>query len=342
MFEFNKTKEQESARDFLHFLLNAYGSVSKPPNKVIEQVFDAWETWEDSGTDKPLDTKNIVENNIDYFVFYYKDIISICELEKQISNPIEFGIIPINNFNAFCHTLKNNDRAIIVDEKLIVFFTEAIISIMSCVYTKPNKKEVDFFESFILRQLDCFFFRGEKSKDSIKKNTEDFLKVIKRDYDMTEVGSYFSMAFTVFIICHEISHILLNHSKQKKMYDFNKKTGDSFSVAFDYKSYKEEFDADEYGYKLFLQVIKNSNKADHAKLTEYYNRAPLIFLELIDIAYTYAVSKGIKIEHSNTHPPPLERKQKLINLYSEELHSHGVELYEGFMEFSQHIRKVIS
>ena len=331
----------KTGEDFLSHLASLYGR-GQLHSKVVDFAQEAWDEWEKNGTSKPDDVKSVAEDPLHTYRVYYRDILSVCNIQNVDSSSVFFSLLLIKNLNAYATTTGNKDKVIVFDENLVTFFTALIISIMVANYTDPSDSELEVFDDFIFTNFDDFFNRSNPNVS--KKNEEyrsTFMKIIKRDYKFTEIGSYFSMAFTVFIICHEVSHHILGHSIKKRMYSVPNNNNE-FEIPLNTPSHEEEFEADLHGYKLFLELIDNNDQAEVAIIQQAFNRAPLMFFEILDLAQLYSENKIGSSFKSESHPSPKVRKQKMLDFYEVDLHGHGLELYNGFMNYSARLRKKIA
>jgi len=338
---FSLKDEIKTGQDYLRYLEEVFG-VSTPHPDALKFTKEAWNKWEKQGTSQPNNIQEIASDPLHTYRIYYQDILIACPIENIKPDSVYFSLLPLKNLNAYANTTTNQDKVIVFDEDLITFFTAFIIAVMIAVYTDTTDLEVEFFDRFILARLEDFYsLTKSRTEASNKQYTEDFMKIIERDYYFTQVGSYFSMAFTVFIICHELSHHILGHSTKKRAFAIPENNGESIEIPINSPSIKEEFEADSYAYKLYLELIKNRDKIKVAQLTEAFNRAPLVFFELMDIVQTYAEYKTGQSFKSDSHPHPQQRKERLMNQYDSGLHHFGEEFYKGFMGYSAHIRKKI-
>ena len=332
-------EELKTGQDYLNHLNRIFGKSKTHPD-ALDLTLQTWKKWEKQGTSQPDNVREIVDDPLQTYRVYYQDILTACHIENISPDSVFFSLLPLRNLNAYANTTANKDKVIVFDEDLITFFTAFIIAVMVAVYTDTSDDEVEFFDNFILARLEDFDNRAKsRTEESNKKYTDDFMKIIERDYYFTQVGSYFSMAFTVFIICHELSHHILGHSTKKRVFAIPENNGESIEIPVNSPSIKEEFEADTHAYKLYLELIENRDKIEVAQLTDAFNRAPLVFFELMDIVQTYSENKTGQPYNSESHPHPQQRKERLINQYDSGLHHFGEEFYKGFMGYSAHIRK---
>ena len=336
---FSLDEEIKTGQDYLSYLTSVFGA-SKLNPEAVELTKATWEKWEKQGTSQPNNIQEIASDPLQTYRVYYQDILTACHIENINPDSVYFSLLPLKNLNAYANTTLNQDKVIVFDEELITFFTAFIIAVIVAVYTDTSDDEVEFFDEFILNSLDDFFSRTKsRTKDSNKKHTQDFMGIIERDYYFTQVGSYFSMAFTVFIICHELSHHILGHSTKKRVFAIPENNGESIEIPVNSPSINEEFEADTHAYKLYLELIENRDRIEVAQLSDAFNRAPLVFFELMDIVQTYSEYKTGESYRSDSHPHPQQRKERLIKKYDSGLHHYGEEFYKGFMGYSALIRK---
>lgn len=330
-----------TAQDFINYLDEVYGR-TKINAKTVDDAIEAWQTWENQGMSQPQNVIDVASDPFATYQAYFDDILTACDLAEIDASLVYFSLIRIKNLNAYANTMPNTDRVIVFDENLISFFTAFIITAMVSVYSQSSKVDIKQLDDFIISNLSSFYHETT-AKIQQEKDTfaSDFMQIIKRDYKLTEIGCYFSMAFTVFIICHELSHHILGHAEDKRLYMVKNTQGEQCSIPLNTPAHQEEFDADAYGYQLFLDLIEKVDQVQSAKLSQAFNRAPLIFFEIIDIVQLFAQQQGIHQQGSDTHPEAMERKKRLTEYYEERLHPDGIALYQGFMKFSKHIKGML-
>jgi len=343
MFDVNT--KLETGQEFLNRLQSIYGeaTVNQRSRKSVAFV---WDIWDKQGISKPKNLQEVTSDPFGVFKGYYDDIVSLCDIDMINVNNMYFAYVPTRDLKAYAVTAENNDHVIIFDQDLIHFNNTFIITVLVAVYNGIGKSKgqtlrLDQFMSTLLHD----FYHGFQNRSlEAEQKFEDFYirDILQLDYQMAEYGSYFGVAFTVFIICHEMAHHALGHSKEKRMYEFNV-GGDALAgIPVDTPAHQEEYDADEYAYRLFLELIDKKDLATNAILAEAFNRAPLILLEILDIAHLYIEKKTNIVQQSDSHPPPALRKRRLVQIFKSELHEHGLELYEGFMGYAEHIREQLT
>lgn len=328
------TKRLNNAEDFIAHLNGRYGK-TKLDERTLEHVHDTWQEWENQGISRPKDTIDTASAPFERYRAYFDDIITASEIPLN-SKEIYFALVRLKSLNAYASTLPNNDKVIVFDENLISFSTAFIVAAMVAVYSNPSEKEILIIEQFILDTIEDFYI--SQQTDTKKQQYSDaFISIIKKDYKLTEIGSYFSMAFTVFIICHELSHHILGHTTEKCMYAINT-NNTTTDLPLNNPSQKEEFDADHYGYKLFLELIEKADIVETAKLSQVFNRAPLLFFEIVNVTEHFGHQYGHPQTLSNSHPTPLKRKKHLLNSYENKLAADGEKIHAGLLNFIQHIK----
>ncbi len=331
-------EEPKTAQEFIDDLNEIYG-ISAVNERTVMDVNETWDEWDQQGTSKPDNMQEVASDPYAIFRSYFDDIMQACEISEIPPESIYFSLTPIKNLNAFANTMPNADKVIVFDNNLIAFFTAFIITTLLAVYSDPSAEETEELESFLFSTLNTFH-QKEQSQQENEIYAKQFMTIIKRNYELTKIGSYFAMAFTIFVICHELSHHILGHSEEKRMYLTPQKNQETKapSIHFNTPAYQEEFQADEHGYKLFLELIEKVDQVESAKLSQAFNHAPLMFFEIIEIVQLFAHSKGVSPQESDTHPQPMERKKYLLSRYKKTLNSEGEELYTGFMGFIDYIK----
>jgi len=173
------------------------------------------------------------------------------------------------------------------------------------VYNPVQNEEQDRVVSFVNNIINNYVkhTKFDARDDNITR------LLTKNDYETTEFATYFFQSIKIFIIAHEISHHILGHTKGaiRKNMVIN---GVKVEIETDKRDKHCEFDADELGYKIFLEVMNTTdNSIDVAYCKYRFEFAPLFLFDLFDRLDTL---NGMQAKNYITHPTPTERKQSLL------------------------------
>jgi len=336
MFKFDTANL--SAEGYILDLKKKFGIAKKSSNETIQLANNAWDEWEKQNVTKPKNTEEVITEHLDIFHKYHADIASVGDkLHGYDSGATTFFILPWNELNACAVTLLNGEKVILLDTRLISFLNELAILVVVSTCCSKSEKDVVFYENYFFKLLDNYLTKPKEL--NTRSSTNDFVSIIKKDYELTEMGAYCASAFLTYILCHEISHHILGHSEHKiEVSLLNMMEADDV-IEINAPLINQEYEADMYGYDIFLEVIKKRSKLQTIKLSEEFDLMPLIFFELIDLLNTYALKQGMASHDAKTHPNPLDRKKRLKKHIDITGEVKGNEFYEVFMGFSLHMRE---
>jgi len=121
------------------------------------------------------------------------------------------------------------------------------------------------------------------------------------------------MAMSAFVICHEIAHHTHGH--------IGKATNK-----------QHEYEADQQGYKYFMQVIEAFDQTQYLKVSDNMLAAPCLLMDYFDFAERwYAQQQGLShITESVSHPLSSKRRQALEQHYAHHWGEEAHNLYGGF------------
>ncbi|MCK5901856.1 MAG: hypothetical protein KAG28_01795 [Cocleimonas sp.] len=324
----------QTAPDFIQYLENIYGR-SAVNNHTLDDLNDVVNLWKRQGIPLSIDTAKMEADPQRIYRAYFDDILQACDLNDIATDCIFFTLIDIKNLNAYASTLPNKDRVIVLDENLVSFFTCFFIASLVAVYSKPSAHQSDQLEAFLFDTL-AHFANPQHSVQQKKDYASRFKKIIQVDYRLTEIGCYLSIACTLFILCHELSHHLLGHTENRCLSP-NSAEDQRIAQMLNTPNHNEEFAADHYGYDLFLSLIENVEQVQFAKLSHAFNRTPLLFFEVIEIVHNIQPKKESALQQKDTHPPPMKRKSQLLSHYQHQLHGDGEALYDDLMPFIRYL-----
>ena len=293
---------------------------------AVKFANSAWDSWEEQGFSRGNDTSDVIAQPHIIFNNYYSDIIKANNLEYK---EIYYCLAKTRELNAYASTTQNGDYVVVFDSELYAFINDIIITCIVCVYSHPSDGEIEFYFNHIFNLL--LEFKGLKKSNLPDKAGNEFLKIITKDYELTMLGSYCGAAIYAFIICHELSHHMLGHTKLSKikMAVFSKNNTEYFDM--NETSFKEEYEADEMGFKLYVNVIKKYENLDNLKINNQFFSIPLFFfkiLELLELLDLFSENTT----NNNTHPNPKLRHQRLKDIKNSINFIENTEFYDALME----------
>ncbi|TAN68129.1 MAG: hypothetical protein EPN17_09815 [Methylobacter sp.] len=305
---------------FVELLESVSGlGISNP--RAVRLANAAWDSWEKQGVSRGKDTDDVIHQPHLIFKKYYLDIVKANNLKNK---NVHFCLARTKELNAYANTTKNGDYVVVFDSELYTFINDVIITCIVCVYSHPSDDEVDFYFSHV---YDLFLqFKGFTIKKSSEEQGDDFVKIITKDYDLTMLGSYCGAAIYAFIICHELGHHILGHTKKGKVKKAIFSENTEVSIGFNKTSIEEEFEADEIGFHLYTNISKEYENLKDLKLNNQFISVPLIFFKLLEILNIIRKSSGESHPEPNLRYMRLEQIKKTLNI------EEDTEFYEALME----------
>ncbi len=175
----------------------------------------------------------IIGNDIEKIAFYSQSMRSVSAFAGkdfvQFDQQIDFWLF------TFCH----------------------MITILACKVIDDDE-----FED-IIKQI-CCNLNIMRNPYLHEKNREQFKPYLFRHSDCLELSHAMSRAMIVFILCHEVAHISLEHSKVKQ-------------------SKESEFEADALACKFYLKIIEHKHNAGIIFIHEKLLFSPVILMRFFDI-----------------------------------------------------------
>jgi len=161
----------------------------------------------------------------------------------------------------------NNQHTILIPELWIGLF-KSIIALLSCLEINLQQKNNEEIGNNYLTLLTCIdsFCKRDLPSD-VQRETDECIKVL--DEHFTELADLLYSIFA-FTICHELSHIILDHHNKKQ------------------DIYKREYEADSHAYMMFLKLIEQFRygKTNHPmamSFQDYVAYAPMIFMRILEM-----------------------------------------------------------
>lgn len=223
--------------------------------------------------------------------FYYEEIL------EKINIPLKNTVFSHGSIRQLIAKVKQNQNQsndIYFDEQLDFWISSMCFLNSIATFTLPtpenDKEQKELLFAILTTYRMPYAFEFEK---------ELMLPFIKRYKEFLLFSHDLSKAMIVFVLCHEIAHILLEHFEDKL------------------DAHTTEFEADHNGFLLFKKVITHTDKTRYIAMQDMFLGAPIVFFYYIHLAEKYAESMNGVSPSRETHPAPLERASKLKTLLSE-------------------------
>jgi hypothetical protein len=297
----SKRRIEDIKRDFYNLF-----KILVPSNSSVNLTKNLWDNWENANFTRP-NVDDIAAHTIERNRQFFHEIVKIAgkALKKDLN--IEYCPFILNDYN-FSAISADDGYLVLIDEAffgMLFFLILIFIFDMRDLIQEEDKSNI---MSFINNTVDIYI--NHKYFNAPDSNIT--FSLTKKDYDTAEFATYFSKSIEIFIIAHEISHHILGHTKEtiKK----NMVIGDhNVEIEVDKREKLCEFEADELGYKIFLEVMNTTdNSIDVAYCKYRFEYAPLFFFDLVG---RLDELKGMQANNYITHPTPTERKENLLKHY---------------------------
>lgn len=223
--------------------------------------------------------------------FYYEEIL------EKINIPLENTAFSHGSIRQLIARVKQNQNMsndIYFDEQLDFWISSMCFLNSIATFTLPtlenDKEQKEAFYAILTTYRMPYSFEFER---------ELILPLLKKHKELLLFSHDLSKAMIVFVLCHEIAHILQEHFDDKL------------------DNHTTEFEADHHGFLLFKKVITHSDKTGYIAMQDMFLGAPIVFFYYISLAERYVESMSGVSPSRETHPAPLERAAKLKTLLNE-------------------------
>ena len=178
---------------------------------------------------------------------------------------IEF-VFYSGNVTSILLEINDNQHTIFIPELWVCFFRNILVQ-LSCLkinLQQENKDEIGNNYLTLLICVDSFCKRNLPSY--VQNEIDECIKIL--DGHFAELADLLYSIFA-FTICHELSHITLNHHNKSDIY-------------------QREYEADSHAYIMFLKLIEQFRygKTNHPMATafqDYVAYAPMIFMRILEM-----------------------------------------------------------
>jgi hypothetical protein len=219
---------------------------------------------------------------------YYGAIVRVTGLPEALS---EFRAAGWRKVNAFVPITQNKQGIVYFDEQLDAWLlvVAQLVTIMACKQLEPN--EVGALISAFIDNLDVAMnpFLHEVTRRRFKG-------FICRYLDCMEIAVPLRRAMVVFVICHEIAHIMAGHH--------NLPGAPSRPI---------EWEADRIASDLYVKVVQAGLDAHPISIHPKLAGAPILMMHSFDLILKRRIQRGERLKTKTGHPLGVERAEALLS-----------------------------
>jgi len=227
----------------------------------------------------------------DHIVQYYRDH---CALSTKVTS-VYYKTIEIN---LQIKKINDDEIAIYVPEKWANFFRDTLALLCTMHEDWNDHEQLGNIYTALLVYIDGFYRRGWGASVGSRETVDKCIRVLEGHF--TEISDLLFSIFA-YAICHELSHIVLEHDKQ------------NISVI------ERETEADTHAYIMFLKLIQNYLQGNDQEIAitecfqHYVANAPQILLRLYATIHSY-LSTVHEEKRLQEYPDFLLREKTLFDL----------------------------
>ena len=169
--------------------------------------------------------------------------------------------------------IENQKNNIYITDNWILFFRDVLVLLSSLEFTLQQKDNEGIGDNYLnlLICIDTFCYRGKSGTSPYSKEIDVNIKKLNGHFQ--ELANLLFSIFA-FAICHELSHIVLNHQ-----YEENDKR-------------QREYEADSHAYIMFLKLIEQFQNGETShpmaiSFQHYVACAPAIFMRIYEMIASF-------------------------------------------------------
>lgn len=254
--------------------------------------------------------RNLILNRLQVI---YDKMVTMCDkLSISLANPATVGHLPIGDLNACATQAPNRDNIIILD----MFLSKVLLDTCSALFgfaILRHNDEVTNENLLPYLMLILNAYAELSGDDNFQIDSSSIPDLINLPPQQISHAATMAEAISLFILAHEYSHHHLGHLKETKIINIGLKNKNT-QVSFFIRSHQQEFEADQLAMDIFLKCSMESSDFLLFRNLSILKYIPLLFFDIL--AAFELIRKG-NITSSISHPSPLLRKEKLINVIKE-------------------------
>ena len=253
----------------------------------------------------PFDRKATEDLGTNLYEVMFAELVEVLDLE--ITTPdFHSGVYP--SARAFS-ALTNEGRPVVALDMVFDFWIASLHHIVAvCTFSVPSEAEQRRIATDITRLFELFRdssdFRRAREPISHYVLAEEYVDIIK-------VSSPMGRASLVFVMCHELAHLSLDHHGEAP-------------------GPEQELEADREAVRLFKQVLAKGQieRCKHIHIDPKVMCAPVVFTMILELFESWLEAQGLDLS-STMHPPASKRTVQLRVLLQGEFNDVAAEIAFG-------------
>lgn len=215
---------------------------------------------------------------------------------------------------AFSARTTSGENAVAIDSvfDFWVFFSAIIVCVTT--FTAPDQDERRLLAKDIRTLFELFL--AKRDYLTVRLELAHYLLNPKYNGPILSMASGMARAMIVFVLCHELAHVVLDHHDNEE--------GDDASM---------EFEADALAAEYFLKVVEHGKVTNQTYIHVFppLACAPLVLTMIFELYETWLESVGLGRSTRDTHPPAIERTKRLQDILQRHLDDKADEIAIGAM-----------
>ncbi len=235
----------------------------------------------------------------------YAELVQVLELEGAVPDFHSGVFRSPRAFSAYTPS----GRPIVGLDMIFEYWMTSLHHIVGVLaFTVPDKTE----ERRIARDVTSLFGLFQNSGDFKRVRGPIAYYYLAQHYaEIIRISNLLSRASLVFVMCHELAHLQLNHHGRAAGPD-------------------QELEADRRAAELFKHVVAKGqeNRLGIIHIDPKVMCGPLIFTMILELFEAWLISRGVDLS-GGTHPPASERTAQLQPLLQDEFNDVAADIIQG-------------
>ncbi|MGI4741315.1 MAG: hypothetical protein ACRYG7_39620 [Janthinobacterium lividum] len=270
---------------------------------------DLWDNWEKDGVTRP-DIQQIATDVDTLESKFFEELTALTsELEGRPLHVAYFSFITLH-YN-FAASTAVDGYLVLVDE---AFFRLAFFLVFA-LYAIAQMRLPEATRADLKHEILEVVVKGYHERDLIAVDQLSTLfTLLNSSYDIAEGSNYLFQSIKTFVLGHELGHHARSHvdGTEQIRYALSEQI---LTFEIDNRSWENEFEADEFGYRVFLAALNTAPEREYTHLKYVFPFGPLLFFDICErLAIITGDSKVVR--HSKTHPPLQQRREALIKKFA--------------------------
>ena len=237
----------------------------------------------------------------------FADIIRVLNVDATAIT-FRSGVYPFAR--AFSAKAQDGRPAVVLDMVFDYWLFSLTQLVCITIFTVPDEQERRQITADVSYLFELFSYSGDFKTS--RRRMARYLLDPNYNNENLKISNLLTRAMIIFVLCHELVHIQLQHLDQPASTD-------------------AELRADAHAVSSFVKIVEygKTNRDTHIYVDPRMAGGPLVMSMIFELYEAWLTARGVDLEQQSTHPPSKDRTAQMQHLMAAELNEPALEIVVG-------------